>query len=110
MSHSFRAAVSPESVEAQIVQDADRLDGLGAIGLARCFAVAGLLKRPLLSENDPFCLDRQPDDTNFTIDHFFVKLLKLHESLNTKSGRQEGLRRTEVMKSYLNDLKLEVFD
>lgn len=108
VAHSFSAAVTPESVEAQIVQDADRLDGLGAIGLARCFAVAGLLKRSLFSEQDPFCLDRQPDDTQFTIDHFFVKLLKLHESLGTKSGREEGLRRTEIMKRFLNDLEQEL--
>lgn len=108
VAHSFSAAVKPETVEAQTVQDADRLDGLGAIGIARCFAVAGLLKRPFFDDEDPFCANRTPEDSKFTIDHFFVKLLKLHESLGTKSGREEGLRRTEIMRRFLEDLEDEV--
>ena len=47
--HSFSANVPTRTLEAKIVQDADRLDGLGAIGIARCFATAGLLKRPFYS-------------------------------------------------------------
>jgi uncharacterized protein len=53
--HSFSANIEVKTIEAKIIQDADRLDGLGAIGIARCFATAGLLKRPFYSSIDPFC-------------------------------------------------------
>ena len=106
--HSFSANIETKTLEAQIVQDADRLDGLGAIGLARCFITAGLLKRPLYSETDPFCAERKPDDQLFTIDHFYTKLFKTAESLKTRSGRAEGVKRATIMKKYLTDLKTEI--
>lgn len=106
--HSFSANIETKTIEAKIVQDADRLDGLGAIGLARCFATAGLMKRSFYSEEDPFCIERPADDSQFTIDHFYVKLFKTADTLKTKSGRQEGLRRVEIMKKYLFDLKDEI--
>ncbi len=106
--HSFSANIEAKTLEAQIVQDADRLDGLGAIGIARCFATAGLMKRAFYSENDPFCEKREPDDKQSTIDHFFTKLFKTAETLKTESGRREGLKRVAVMKSYLKDLASEI--
>lgn len=106
--HSFSANIETKTIEAQIVQDADRLDGLGAIGIARCFATAGLLKRSFYSETDPFCTERRVDDRKFTIDHFYAKLFKTAETLKTASGRREGLRRARVMKQYLSDLSAEI--
>lgn len=106
--HSFSANIEAKTLEAKIVQDADRLDGLGAIGIARCFATSGLLKRPFYSENDPFCETRSVDDQKFTVDHFFAKLFKTAQTLKTTSGRSEGLRRVEVMKSYLKNLGDEI--
>jgi uncharacterized protein len=106
--HSFSANIEVKSLEAQIIQDADRLDGLGAIGIARCFATAGLLKRPFYSTLDPFCEEREPDDSIFTIDHFYKKLFKTASTLKTKSGQTEGIRRVEVMKKYLNEFSMEI--
>lgn len=106
--HSFSANIEAKTLEAKIVQDADRLDGLRAIGLARCFATAGLMKRAFYSEEDPFCEARQPNDQQFTIDHFFVKLFKTAETLQTAAGRAEGAHRVAVMKQYLKDLSLEI--
>lgn len=106
--HSFSANIETQSLEAKIVQDADRLDGLGAIGLARCFATAGLMKRAFYQENDPFCEQRKPDDSNSTIDHFFVKLFKTADSLKTDAGRKEGQRRKEILQRFLEDLKAEL--
>ncbi|MBX2988320.1 MAG: HD domain-containing protein [Bdellovibrionaceae bacterium] len=106
--HSFSANIEAKTIEAKIVQDADRLDGLGAIGIARCFATSGLLKRPFYSEEDPFCVNREIDDRQFTIDHFFAKLFKTAASMKTDAGRAEGLRRVEVMKRYLQDLAVEI--
>ncbi|WP_413291627.1 HD domain-containing protein [Bdellovibrio sp. HCB337] len=106
--HSFSANITPRTLEAEIVQDADRLDGLGAIGIARCFATAGLLKRPFYSEEDPLCKSRPVDDRYFTVDHFFAKLFKTAESLQTSAGRIEGQNRIRVMKNYLDDLDKEI--
>lgn len=106
--HSFSAGIEPRTVEAQIVQDADRLDGIGAIGIARCFVVAGLLKRSLYSEEDPFCEDRKPQDSEFTIDHFYQKLLVVARSMKTKTAKEEGQRRLAVMKNFLDNLKNEI--
>ncbi len=106
--HSFSANIPCETLEAKIVQDADRLDGIGAIGIARCFATAGLLKRPFYSDKDPFCESRAPEDKTYTIDHFYQKLFKTAETLQTQAGRELGKKRVEVMKTYLNDLALEI--
>ena len=106
--HSFSANIEAKTLEAKIVQDADRLDGLGAIGIARCFATAGLLKRPFYSSIDPFCEKRTPDDSEFTVDHFFKKLFKTAETLQTLSGIQEGKKRIQVMRSFLGSLQEEI--
>ncbi|MBC7741819.1 MAG: HD domain-containing protein [Bdellovibrionaceae bacterium] len=106
--HSFSANIEAKTIEAQIVQDADRLDGLGAIGLARCFATAGLMRRAFYAENDPFCVSRPVDDSRFTIDHFYAKLFKTADTLKTKAGRDEGAKRVVIMKRYLTDLATEV--
>lgn len=106
--HSFSANIETRTLEAKVVQDADRLDGLGAIGIARCFATGGLLKRPFYSEIDPFCDEREGDDSKFTIDHFYVKLFKTAETLKTEAGRAEGKKRVEVMKRYLESLREEI--
>lgn len=107
--HSFSANIEARSLEAKIVQDADRLDGLGAIGIARCFATAGILKSTFYSEQDPFCETRAYDDKRFTVDHFYAKLFKVADSLKTEAGRQEGQKRVEVMKTFLRDLSGEIF-
>lgn len=106
--HSFSANIEIRTPEAAIVQDADRLDGLGAIGIARCFATAGLLKRAFYSDDDPLCEARAPDDRQFTVDHFFSKLFKTAETLKTKSGRAEGQRRSALMRDFLEDLGMEL--
>ncbi len=106
--HSFSANIETKNLEAKVVQDADRLDGLGAIGIARCFATAGVLKRSFYSSEDPFCTTRSPDDSVATIDHFYTKLFKTVNTLKTKSGQLEASKRVQVMKKYLDDLKNEI--
>ena len=106
--HSFSLNKIPGTIEGKILQDADRLDALGAIGIARSFATSGLLKRPFYNTDDPFCKKRIPDDTLWTIDHFFKKLLKLETLMNTKSGKIEAKKRTVVLKEFLKQLKQEI--
>ena len=106
--HSFSQNKVPKTLEGKILQDADRLDALGAIGIARVFATGGSLKRPFYNLDDPFCKTRTPDDKIWTVDHFFQKLLKLESLMNTKSGKVEAKRRTRVLKEFLNYLKQEI--
>lgn len=105
--HSFSAGIRPETIEAKVVQDADRLDALGAIGIARCFTTSGLLGRPYYHGDDLFAEKRVPDDKEFAIDHFFVKLFKLTDMLQTSSARAEGTRRVMFMREYLKQLGQE---
>ncbi len=106
--HSFSQNKIPKTLEGKILQDADRLDALGAIGIARVFATGGSLKRPFYNKDDPFCKTRIPNDHIWTVDHFFQKLLKLESLMNTKSGKAEAKKRTRILKEFLNQLKQEL--
>jgi uncharacterized protein len=108
IAHSFSANVYPQTIEAQIVQDADRLDALGAIGIARCFQVSTGLGVGLYDPEDPFCDVRAPNDRANAVDHFYTKLLKIAETMNTKSAKEEAEKRTAFMKQYLAQLGAEV--
>lgn len=94
---SFRTGRVPTSFEGKIVQDADRLDSLGAVGIARTFAFGGKHSRNLYKPG-----------TNDTISHFYDKLLKLSDLMNTKQGKREALRRTKFMKKFLKEFYKEV--
>lgn len=106
--HSFSAAIRPRTIEAKIVQDADRLDALGAIGIARCFMVGGQLNRPIYQPDDPFCIQRDPNDKEWTVDHFYTKLFKLPELMNLESAKVEAERRVKYMETFLERLKGEI--
>jgi len=108
--HSFSAGIAPQTIEAKVVQDADRLDALGAIGMARAFMVGGALQRPLYEPSDPFCAHRPPDDAIATLDHFYTKLFKLAGTMQTAVGRQEAERRTAFMQTFLAQLATELDD
>ncbi|WP_374035397.1 HD domain-containing protein [Bdellovibrio bacteriovorus] len=107
-SHSYSAGIKPETLEARIVQDADRLDSLGAIGIARCFAVTTQLSRPFYAEEDPWAETRELDDKSYGIDHFFSKLFKLVEHLNTPTAKKEGEHRVAFIRTYLDQIKREI--
>ena len=106
--HSFSQQKIPNSIEGKILQDADRLDALGAIGIARVFATGGSLGRSFYNSDDAFCKQRKPDDSIWTVDHFFQKLLKLESLMNTKSGKVEAKKRTKILKGFLAQLKEEI--
>ena len=106
--HSFSQGRVPETIEGKILQDSDRLDALGAIGIARVFATGGSLGRPFYDADDPFCKKRLPDDKTWTVDHFFQKLLKLESLMNTESGMAEAKTRTDVLRVFLRHLEREL--
>jgi uncharacterized protein len=77
--HGWSKGAAPPSLEAAVLQDADRLDAIGAIGVARCFATAGSMRSALYAEQDPLCTSRIPEDRRYAVDHFRKKLLLLSE-------------------------------
>lgn len=106
--HSFSANIPPETIEAKVVQDADRLDGLGAIGVARCFSTSTLLRRPYYCAEDPWAESRAVDDIAFAIDHFPAKLFKVAETMQTRAAAREAQRRVEFMRAFLKQLSSEM--
>jgi uncharacterized protein len=106
--HSFSAGIPPRTPEARIVQDADRLEALGAIGIARCLLTGGTMGTPLYDHDDPFCDRREPDDRRYTLDHFYCKLFKLPETMQTSAGREEARRRVDYMREFLAELAGEI--
>ena len=102
LNHSYSRGQSPSTLEGKVVQDADRLDSLGAIGIARCFVVGGCHQRLMYQGNDPFYDARRAlDDKTFTLDHFYKKLFTLPDLMQTKTGRVLALARVDKMKSFL---------
>ena len=106
--HSFTKGKISTSIEGRILQDADRLDAIGAIGIARVFSVSGAKNREFYEPNDPFSKTRKPNDKKWALDHFFKKLLVLENTMNTKTGKIEANKRTKVLKNYLARLKEEI--
>lgn len=106
--HSWSKGLKPSSIESACVQDADRLDAIGAIGVLRCTAVNVQMKSHFYDPNDPFSENRELNDKSYMIDHYFVKLLKIADSLQTKAAKIEGQRRTEFMRHFLDQLKNEI--
>ena len=100
---SFSSGKIPECTEGKIVQDADRLDALGAVGIARCFSFGGNHNRPLYEEGD-FSGAASGESS---VAHFYNKLLKLSALMNTDKGREEAEKRTAFLKTYLERLKEE---
>lgn len=106
--HSFSAQIAPRSVEAKLLQDADRMDALGAIGIARCFSVSGQLGRALFDPDDPLADARPLDDTTFALDHFEAKLFRISETMQTLPGRAMAASRVQVMRDFVTTLVAEV--
>lgn len=93
--HSFSANLSPETLEAKILQDADRLDAIGMVGAARCFYIAGRMASGLYDAVDPLARERALDDKLYAIDHFEIKLFKLADGFQTAAGRELAAERHE---------------
>ena len=90
------------------MQDADRLEAVGAIGIARCFLTGGSMGTPLYDPSDPFAINRELDDRSYTLDHFYCKLLGLADTMKTEAGKTEANKRTDYIKAFLLQLGSEI--
>lgn len=105
--HSFSANLEPTTIEARIVQDADRLDALGAVGLARMFYTAGRMGSALAHDSDPAGLQRELDDRAYSLDHIVVKLATLPGTMRTQAGQRLGAARLRQLQDFRADFIAE---
>lgn len=98
---SFSKGNTPSSMEAKIVQDADRLDAIGAVGIARCFAYGGSKNRILYSPD-------KKEQENSSIQHFYDKLFKLKDLMNTDTAKRIARQRHSFMEEYVAEFYREV--
>lgn len=102
---SFSKGMKPSSLEGRIVQDADRLDAIGAIGIARAFAYGGYKDREMYNPEIPIenyaTKEEYKKNTNPTVNHFYEKLLLLKDLMNTKKGKAMAEERHRFMENYL---------
>jgi uncharacterized protein len=107
--HSYSKGVVPPSLEGKTLQDADRLDALGAIGIARTFSVSGSENRTFYDADDPFgSSGRALNDRQWTLDHFQTKLLKLENFMHTNTAKKIARERTRFMRAFIRQLQREI--
>jgi len=109
LEHSFSLGKKPSSIESAILQDSDRIDALGAIGIMRMVSCGAKFKARYYESADPFANKRDYDDKKYTLDHFYTKLFKLPELMNTDSGKVEAVKRVSFMKKFVEQLKNEIY-
>jgi uncharacterized protein len=108
LEHSFSLGLKASSIESAVLQDADKLDALGAIGIMRTVTCGARMKASYYHPDEPFCNKRDLNDKQFTIDHFYTKLFKLPSLMNTDSGKSEANKRLKFMQNFIEQLKSEI--
>jgi uncharacterized protein len=109
--NSFDLNATFNSKEMEVVQDADRLDAIGAIGIARCFNYGGFKDRPLYDPEIKPNLNMSKAEYKAakspTLNHFYEKLLLLKDQMNTKTGKRIAQKRHEYMEGFLKQFYAE---
>lgn len=106
--HSWSKGLKPSTIEAAVLQDADRLDALGAIGILRCAAVNVHMKGSFYNPEDPWAERRPLDDKRWMVDHYPAKLYKLPDSMNTQTARVIAHERVAFMQNFMGQLAREI--
>ena len=105
--HSHSSGLTPASLPAKILTDADRLDALGVHGIVRVVQVGQSLGRALYHPQDPLGSDREVDDSTWSVDHFFTKILNLPPLMHTSMGKKLARARAHVVVDFLHQLAQE---
>jgi uncharacterized protein len=106
--HSFSRGATPRDPLGDALQDADRLEALGALGLMRTISTGVRMGARYFHADDPWAHGRALDDRKYSVDHFFTKLLTLPDTLRTPVGRAEGHRRARFLGDFLDQLGVEL--
>lgn len=106
--HSYSRGAVPDSVLGRALQDADRLEALGVLGIMRLVSTGTRMGARYFHDVDPWAANRTLDDHAYSVDHFFTKLLKLEHTMLTTEGRREAHVRTETLRAFLADLAREL--
>jgi uncharacterized protein len=106
--HSYSSGRVPRTRVGRCLQDADRLEALGALGLFRTIATGVSMGAVLFDPEDPWAENRELDDRKYTIDHFYTKLLKLPETFRTESARLEAEGRARFLEQFAHQLRQEL--
>ena len=106
--HSYSKGLRPSTLEAAILQDADRIDALGAIGILRCAAVNAQMKSRFYDPFDPLAEMRDYDDKSFMLDHYSEKLFKLPDLMNTEGAKVLANKRVAYMRAFIQELMSEI--
>lgn len=113
LAHNYRRGITPETLEARVIYDADRLDSLGASGVIRW---AMTMKSKRWSEwktyhtEDPFAAHRAPDEQHYLLDRFFTKLLTMPAVMTTATGRAMAQHRVAFLRLFLQELQQELVE
>lgn len=105
---SFSKGIVPDMLESKILQDADGLEATGAISIMRTYSSTGQMKRPFYNSEDPFCEKRQPSASEFALDLFYERLLKVADRMHTATAKEIARRRTDFLLDFLKEFKLEL--
>jgi uncharacterized protein len=108
LTHSYSAGLTPSSLEGRILQDADRLDAIGMVGVARCFYTAGRMNSKLYEPTDPSGSERAFNDSAYALDHFPVKLLRLATGFQTPTGARMAKERHAHLQAFYDLFLKEV--
>ena len=108
LEHSYSAGHKASSLESAILQDADRLDAVGAMGICRTVSCGALMTASYYHLEEPIAKVRALDDRRYTLDHFYVKLFKLAEGMNTEPARKRAQERVQFMRGFIEQMIREI--
>jgi uncharacterized protein len=106
--HSYHKGRIPETIEGKIVQDADRLEAMGAISIMRTFSSGVYMDRVFFHPDDPFCTNRDPDSLKYSFDFIYSRLLHVKDSLNTETAKKLAERRHAFIEMFEKQARYEL--
>ncbi len=106
--HSFSANITPTTLEAKILQDADRMEAIGVLGVLRTFYIYGRMGTKLYHKEDPMGEKRELNDREYAFDHFEIKLLRLIDKMQTDEGKSIAMERQLTLKRIQKSMLEEI--